>query len=373
MEPLFEPATIGSLRLRNRFVRSATWEGMASAEGAATPELNRLMAELAKGEVGLVISGHAYVQRKGQAGPRQLGVYEDKLIPGLRDMADAVHENGGKIALQLAHAGCHAAVNLSGKEAVAPSPWTGKNGGEARELSPGEIEELARDFAAAAVRAQTAGFDAVQIHAAHGYLLSQFLSPHYNKRTDEFGGSLENRSRALLAVYRAVRRAVGNEFPVLVKINSQDFVEGQVFTPEEMIAASQVLSTEGIDAVEMSGGLVDSSPRLSPVRKGKIAAEKEEGYYRDTAEKFKEMVDVPLILVGGIRSLSVARKLLEDEVADFIAMARPLIREPHLIRRWRMGDERRSGCKSDNLCFRPAVEGKGIYCLVEAKESGEEE
>jgi 2,4-dienoyl-CoA reductase-like NADH-dependent reductase (Old Yellow Enzyme family) len=369
----FEPAAIGSLQLQNRFVRSATWEGMATENGAATPELNRLMAELAKGEVGLIISGHAYVQQKGQAGPRQLGAYDDKLTPGLGDMAKAVHEAGGKIALQLAHAGCHAAVHLSGKEAVAPSPWTGKNGGAAREISPGEIETLAMDFAAAALRAKTAGFDAVQIHAAHGYLLSQFLSPHYNHRTDEFGGSLENRSRALLAVYRAVRRAVGDGFPVLVKINSQDFVEGPVFTPEEMIAVSQMLSTEGIDAVEMSGGLVDSKPRLSPVRMGKIATEEEEGYYRDTAEKFKEMVDVPLILVGGIRSLSVARKLLAEEAADFVALSRPLIREPQLIRRWRMGDERRSECKSDNLCFRPTAEGKGIYCLVEAKENGEEE
>lgn len=369
----FDPAAIGPMRLRNRFVRSATWEGMAADDGAAPPELIELMRQLAVGEVGLIITGHAYVRPEGQAGPRQLGAHEDALVPGLQDMAAAVHEAGGKIALQLAHAGCHAAVGLSGREAVAPSRRTGSNGGEARPLDAREIRELAADFAAAARRAQSAGFDAVQIHAAHGYLLSQFLSPHYNRRTDEFGGSLENRSRALLAVYRAVRREVGDHFPVLVKINSQDFVEGKGFSPEEMIAVSQMLSSEGIDAVEMSGGTVDSKPRLSPVRKGEIPTEADEGYYREIGEKFKETVDVPLILVGGIRSLSAARQMLAEEETDFIAMARPLIREPHLIRRWKMGDERPSECQSDNLCFRPAVEGKGLHCVVAAREAEAEE
>ena len=373
IDPL-EPAAMGPLALRNRFVRSATWEGMAATDGSVTPALVETMRELARGEVGLIVSGHAYVRRDGQAGPRQLGAYDDASIPGLADMATAVHDAGGKIALQLAHAGCHAAVQLSGLEAVAPSPWTGKSGGHARELDLGEIAELPAAFADAARRAKTAGFDAVQIHMAHGYFLSQFLSPRYNRRADEYGGSLENRSRLPMAVYRAVRKATGTDFPVLAKINSRDFVEGEEFVPEEMIAVSRMLAEAGIDAIEMSGGTVESSPRLGPVRAGRISGEADEVYYRETAERFREAgVGVPLILVGGIRSLSVARDLTATGTADFIAMARPLIREPHLIRRWHAGDERRATCESDNLCFRPAMEGRGILCLTEARESGTEE
>lgn len=370
MPHLFEPAAIGPLVLRNRFVRSATWEGMAKADGSVAPPLVELMRRLAMGEVGLIVSGHAYVRRDGQAGPLQLGACDDALIPGLAEMAEAVHKAGGRIALQLAHAGCHAAVQLSGAEAVAPSSWTGKNGEQARELAPDEIAELADAFGNAARRAREAGFDAVQIHAAHGYLLSQFLSPHYNRRTDAYGGSLENRSRALLAVYRAVRESTGPDFPVLAKINSQDFVEGEGLAPGEMIEVGRRLAEAGLDAVEMSGGLIESSPRLNPVRVGKIPTEADEAYYRETARRFKEALDVPLILVGGIRSLSVARTLVGEGTTDFVAMSRPLIREPHLVQRWRMGDERRSACQSDNLCFRPAMEGKGIFCLVEAGDSG---
>jgi 2,4-dienoyl-CoA reductase-like NADH-dependent reductase (Old Yellow Enzyme family) len=265
---MFEPVKIGALELPNRFVRSATWEGLATDDGAATERLTGLMAELARGGVGLIISGHAFVVPQGQAGPRQLGCYDDALTSGLAEMAGAVHAAGGRIALQLAHAGLQAPAKLTGGPPVGPSSDPPPAGSPGRELTPAEIADLAAAFGRAASRAREAGFDAVQIHAAHAYLLSQFLSPAFNHRSDDYGGPIENRARALLEVYGQVRRAVGADFPVMIKINSSDFLEGGL-TPEDSIKAVQLLVEAGLDAVELSGG-TGASGRFIPVRPGKI-------------------------------------------------------------------------------------------------------
>jgi 2,4-dienoyl-CoA reductase-like NADH-dependent reductase (Old Yellow Enzyme family) len=225
MSKLFEPSEINGMTLANRFVRSATWEGMAADDGACTPKLIDLMAGLAKGGVGLIISSHAYVSPEGQAGPWQIGAHDDKLIPGLGAMAAAVHENGGKIVLQLAHAGYFANAKLTGQTPMAPSSVEGFAKGPRREMAAADIQGVVEAYGAAAGRAQAAGFDGVQIHSAHGYLLSQFLSPAFNQRQDECSGSIENRARPLIAVLREIRAAVGKKYPVLVKMNCQDFIE----------------------------------------------------------------------------------------------------------------------------------------------------
>lgn len=368
MAKLFEASTINGMQLRNRFVRSATWEGMAEEDGAVTPKLIELMVQLARGGVGLIISGHAYVSREGQAGPRQLGVYSDSLVPGLSRMAEAVHEGGGRIVLQLAHAGCHAASALSGVQPLGPSARSAEPDPDhgCREMSPQDLEQTIAAFAAAALRAKRAGFDGVQIHAAHGYLLSQFLSPFYNKRTDRFGGSLENRSRLVLEVLRTIREAVGKDYPVLIKMNSQDFLEGGL-TVDEMLRVAGALQRGGIDAIELSGG-TSYSGKCIPVRKGKIESPDQEVFYREEARRYRQQVQTPLILVGGVRSLEVAEQLVDTGLTDFVALSRPLIREPALVSRWQSGDTRRSPCLSDNLCFGPALKGKGMYCVTEEKQ-----
>ncbi len=276
MSELFEETTINGMTLANRFVRSATWEGMANEDGSCTPRLTDFMAELARGGVGLIITGHTYVSRDGQAGIRQLGIYDDKLLPGLSEMTRAVHKSGGKIVMQLAHAGCHAASRLTDSEPAGPSVMEGKKGPLCREITREEIQETAKAFGEGAFRARKAGYDGVQIHGAHGYLLSQFLSPFYNKREDEYGGSIENRARIVLEVFRSVRTAVGDDFPVLIKINSEDFVEkGQ--TQEDMLETAAMLEKEGIDAMELSGGSQRSEPGLSPVRRGRPDSGEKEG------------------------------------------------------------------------------------------------
>lgn len=368
MANLFETTTIKAMTLENRFVRSATWEGLADDDGSVTRRLIDLSVSLAKGGVSLIITGHAYISKEGQAGPWQLGVYSDTLIGGLAEMVDAVHQAGGKIVLQLAHAGCRAAFGLTGEEPLGPCVMESEKGTLCREMTQDEIRKIGEAFARAAARADKAGFDGVQIHGAHGYLLSQFLSPFHNKRDDGYGGSVARRARIVLEVIDRVREAIGHRRALLIKINSEDFVEGG-FSVEHMLEVAALLEKAGVDAIEMSGGSPFSQKYVS-YRYGPIKSEQDEVYYREAARRYKERVRVPLVLVGGIRSYGVAEKLVEEGIADYISLCRPLIREPGLINRWRSGDTRKATCLSDNLCFKPARAGQGLFCMIEQSRQG---
>jgi 2,4-dienoyl-CoA reductase-like NADH-dependent reductase (Old Yellow Enzyme family) len=370
MSKPFEPGEINGMKLNNRFVRSATWEGMAADDGSCTPKLISLMADLARGGVGLIISSHSYVQKVGQASFRQIGIYSDDMIPGLKKMTAAVHDQRGKIVCQLAHGGFFANAKLSGQTPIAPSSVEGIAKGPRKEMTPDDIDGVIKAFAAAAGRAKSAGFDGVQIHGAHGYLISQFISPMFNLRNDEYGGSIENRTRLPLKVFKAIRTTVGNDYPVLIKLNSKEFVDNGL-APEEFVQVGTMLAEAGIDAIEVSGGLVVISPKTRPSQLG-INKEEKEAYFKKEAKALKKQVGVPIILVGGNRSFHVAERIIEESVADYISMSRPLIREPHLINRWKAGDLTKSACVSDNKCFQPAIEGRGIYCVTEKRESAKE-
>lgn len=367
MTTLFTETRINGMTLSNRFVRSATRSAMATEEGACTPQMVDLITNLAEGGVGLIITGHAYVRKDGQAAPNQLGVYSDELVPGLRDMVEKVHDHGGKIVLQLAHAGLCANVKLTGKIPLGPSLLRGLKHAPAIELTHRDIRELIEAFSAAAMRAKEAGFDGVQIHAAHGYLLSQFLSPIFNHRTDEYGGGNQGRARALLDVLQAARDTVGKDYPILIKMNSQDFAENGLVL-EDSVQVGLMLADKGIDAIELSGGF-PISKELGSIRTG-ITSQDREAYFQDEARAFKEKLSVPVILVGGIRSFEVAKRLVEDGGCDYISMSRPLIREPNLINRWRSGDLGKATCISDNRCLTAAREGQGIYCVMEKRQQG---
>ena len=365
MSKLFESSEINGMKLNNRFVRSATWEGMAADDGSCTPKLISLMADLARGGVGLIISSHSYVQKIGHTSFRQIGIHSDDMIPGLKKMTAAVHDQRGKIVCQLAHAGFFANTKLSGQTPMAPSSVEGIAEGPRKEMTQEDIAGVIKAFAGAAGRAKSAGFDGVEIHGAHGYLLSEFISPLFNFRTDEYGGSIENRARLPLEAFKAIRKAVGNDYPVLIKLSCKEFKE-QGLTLQEFVQVGQILADAGIDAIEVSGGLAISAKTL-PSQLG-INKEEKEAYFQEEARALKEKVDVPVILVGGNRSLHVAERIVEEGVADYISMSRPLIREPHLINRWKAGDLTKSACVSDNMCFQPAIEGKGIYCVTEKRE-----
>ena len=369
MSIMFEPSEMNGLKLENRFVRSATWEGMATEDGAATQKLIDLMAELARGGVGLIISSHTYVQKVGQASFAQLGIHNDDMIPGLQKMTEAVHTHRGKIICQLTHAGFFGNTKLSGQTPVAPSNVEGIAEGDRRELSKEDIQGIIADFAAGAKRAQTAGFDGVQIHGAHAYLLSSFISPIFNQRTDEYGGSIENRARMPLEVLQAIRNVVGKDFPVLIKLNCKEFIDNSL-KPEDFVRVGKMLADAGMDAIEISGGLPVSA-KTRPSQLG-INKEEKEAYFQEEARALRKATDVTIILVGGNRSFHVAENLVNEGVADYISMSRPLIREPHLINRWKAGDFTKSACVSDNMCFQPARKGDGIYCVTERREKAKE-
>jgi 2,4-dienoyl-CoA reductase-like NADH-dependent reductase (Old Yellow Enzyme family) len=326
--------------------------------------LINLMAALAEGGVGLIITGHAYVARRGQATPAQLGIYDDKLIPGLRAMVDAVHEKDGKIVAQLAHSGMLAIPKLIDSVPLAPSAIEGLSEAPLQEMILEDIQETVEAFGKAAGRACEAGFDSVQLHAAHSYLLSQFLSPAFNHRTDAYGGSIEKRTRMLLEVVQSIRKQVGRDYPVLIKMNCCDFLKDGLEL-EDSIQAAAMLQEAGIDAIEVSGGTFASGD-LMPVRTG-IVTEDDEAYFQTEARAFKERIGIPIILVGGIRSFPIAEKIVNDHSADYISMCRPFIREPGLINRWQSGDLSKATCLSDSKCLRPALAGKGVYCVVEKR------
>ena len=366
MSKLFEESSINRMSLKNRFVRAATWEGLATKNGEVTPQLIEMMISVAKGGVGLIISSHSYVSQEGQGTPWQLGIYKDDLIPKLKEMASEVHKNGGKIIMQLAHAGQFAEKQLTGRPALAVSDFDGFSKEHIKIISPEDLQHIVVSYSQAAQRAQEAGFDGLEIHSGHGYLLSQFLSPAYNKRQDEYGGSIDNRTRIHLQIYHAVREVVGRDYPIFLKMNCADFIENGM-TIDDSLQAAKIFAHAGFDAIEVSGGIIRTG-QLSPSRPGITTVEKE-AYFKEYARIFKTEIKTPLILVGGLRSFDVADKIIADGIADYISMSRPFIREPGLVNRWEKGDLRKAECKSCNLCFNPGFDGKGICCVAKEIEA----
>ncbi len=369
MPELFEPTQIKSMELANRSMRSATWTGLGDEDGNVTAEAVEFYRTLAGGGVGLIVTGYQYVLRNGQQLPYMIGNYDDAQIEELRKLADGVHAEGGKIVPQIVH--CGAAANPKvlpdGGEIWAPSPVDDKKKGalHAKEVSKEQIGTLIEAYAAAAVRAKKAGFDGVQLHGAHGYGINQFLSPFWNRRGDAYGGKLANRYRFLAEVMEAVRGAVGDDFPVMIKLNAHDFVDGGL-VPEETVEIAKRLEDDGIDLIEVSGGSGASGDDLGPVRK-KISKPEQEAYYADLAVRFKEAVKVPVAVVGGIRSFKTVSDILSERKADYVSFSRPFIREPDLINRWKSGDTATATCISCNGCFEAGLKGKGIDCKVERK------
>jgi len=356
MANVFTPIRLGNLELKNRFVRSATNAKLAADDGSCTPELIEANRKLAAGAVGLVITGLAYVQESGKSGQGQLGCCADFQLPGLTEMADAVHDAGGKIAMQVAFGGLNSNPELTGVPAAGPSVLETDDGPVGAEMTVDEIQKTVAAFGEAAARAKEAGFDAVQLHGAHGYGLSQFLSPYFNRRTDEYGGSLENRARMLMDAVDAVKRAAGTDYPILVKINTSDRLDGG-FSNEDMLEVCGMLEEAGVDAIELSGGTTLALKLKKPEDSFSWLGKEEVVYWEDAAAKYKKRVRLPLILVGGVRSFETSERLVTDGAAECISFSRPLIREPALIKRWEEGDRRPAECISCNGCFTTPVLG----------------
>jgi len=367
MSLLFTPGSIGTLELPNRLVRSATAERLADADGRPQPPLKALYRELARGGVGLIITGHMYVHPSGRAHSEMTGIYADELIPDLAELVDVVHRENGRIAVQINHGGMQCSRDVVA-ETIAPSaidaPFLKRS---PREMTPDEIVSMVQAYAQAARRARVAGFDGVQIHGAHGYLISQFLSPFTNRRADEWGGGLEGRMRFLRAVCQAVREQVGPDYPVFVKLGMMDGVEGGLTAAEgaQVVAA---LAGMGLDAVEISGGI--GGGRDINVRMA-VRTEEDEAYFRPLAQRARPVTALPILLVGGFRSRRVMDEVLDAGDADLISLSRPLICEPDLPNRLREGLQDRSSCISANRCWPEKPEDQGIACKCPIEKEGQ--
>lgn len=345
---LLEPFSFSGLTLKNRLVRSATYEKRADEDGFVTESLLELYQELAAGGSGLIVTGNALVHPSGRTLTRMLCIHNDMYVQGLRSLASAVHELGGVIVAEIVHGGrqCFPLL-LGGNPPIAPSAaYDPSIRVMPRAMTDGEIWEVIDAFADAARRARIAGFDAVQIHGAHGYLVSEFLSSHTNRRDDYWGGDEERRFHFIEEVYKAMRKEVGEDYPVLIKMNADDALEGGL-KAEEAVRAAKRLEDLGIDAVEVSGGMYESGMKTA---QPDILREDQEAYFREAGRLFKERLRIPVILVGGMRSKNVMEDVLIKGEADMISLARPLIREPDLPNRFREG-KMKADCISCNGCM----------------------
>jgi len=316
MSHLLRSLTTGPLTLTNRLVMPPMATAKAGPDGKVSQELLDYYAEKsAGGYIALIIIEHSYIMLAGKASTRQLSAADDSVLEGLKELAGVIHRNGSKAVMQINHAGSATSAEITGSTPVSASPIPhprAKN--MPRELSRQEIEDIILAFQNAARRTKEAGFDGVEIHAAHGYLLNQFLSPLTNQRTDNYGGSVHNRMRIHLEVIAAVREAVGADFPILLRLGASDFREGGV-SIEDSQAAAQAFAKAGINVMDISGGF---SGYMVPDLSG-------QGYFASLTEAIKKVVSIPVILTGGITDARAAEQLLAEKKADLIGVGRAIL------------------------------------------------
>ena len=374
----------------NRLVRSATYESRATINGHVTDELLRFYAELARGGVGLTITGVTNVREDGRQLALMVGNYSEEYLDGLSRIAGTYHDvvkeegNNSKIFLQVGHSGSHITQWGWPGEVVSSCDLvyelTHKN---PNRLSIDEIAEIVEMYGEAANRGKKAGFDGVQFHGAHGYLITQFYSPYLNRRNDEYAGTTENRARFVLEIIKASRARVGKDFPLCLKMNGSDRLEGGV-DAEEAAKLGLLFAKAGIDSLEISSyihkaGTLEKPASLPPESQRDIRQRNREAFNLPEAKRIKEElmknsnIDIPLILVGGLYRFETISDIIQKDGIEFCSMARPLIREPGLPKEWSKGPPyKEADCIHCNNCLRDAlVRGpkcKGIRCIVKEKE-----
>ncbi len=346
------PCQVGSLLVTNRLLRSATMEYMADTDGRVTDDLLKLYYNIAWGGAGLIITGCASIEDRGRSWEHQLGIWDDSFVEGLSALSGIMHTH---------REGCKCAVQISHQGSAGPGySYGAASGAESLEsLTDDRIQDLILMYGEAARRVKEAGFDAVQVHGAHGYLVSQFLSPAINKRHDRWGGSPENRARFAIEVYHSIRSRVGEDFPILWKLNTADYIEDGADTEEYALVAKK-LRDAGVDLIEMSGGIKEQISLRARLKK---EAGDREAYFEGAITAFRTAAgDTPLALTGGIRTLSVMEHLLKSGI-DLIGVCRPVICEPDFPERLLQGPDRRTAkCTSCNKCLR-RIAKQAVKCV----------
>jgi 2,4-dienoyl-CoA reductase-like NADH-dependent reductase (Old Yellow Enzyme family)/thioredoxin reductase len=363
-ETLFSPFTIGNLRLKNRILMAAMGNNFSHPDGTVSDRAIAYYTARAHGGAGLIITETSPVSLPGRHRTRGICAYDDSFLPGLRRLTDSVHGEGGAMALQLHHAGRLADPGITGVAALAPSPIARTAGGPVpKEMSPEEIEATIADFAAAARRAKRAGFDAVEVHGAHGYLIHQFLSPRLNHRKDSYGGSPENRGRLALEVLRRVRKEVGETFPVIFRLSAQEYVEGG-YPLEEAVDWAVEAERAGASALHVSGGTTESLAGAARVIPPMAFPE---GFHLPLAAAIKPQVRIPVIAVGRLGNPEVAERVLREGPADLIAAGRAFLCDPHWPRKALQGEaDRIRPCVACNYCIWKLFQQEDLTCFQNA-------
>jgi NADPH2 dehydrogenase len=319
MPTLFSPLSFAGLTLRNRVAMPPMWSGKATANGFVTPAIIDYHRARAAAGTALIIVEHSFVHPQGRHSSTQIGVHDDACVEGLSTLAAAIRAEGAVACLQVSHAGARAASRVTGLPVVAPSPVATTREADPDapvEITRAQIADVIDAFASAAARARAAGFDAVEIHAAHGFLLSQFLSPLTNRRTDEYGGTDRRRSRMHMEVLAAVRQRAGADFPVFVRLGLHDERPGGLMLSPACWTASQLVSG-GAALIDVSGGLAGSEdPGRGP------------GYFVEYAEALKKVVGVPVLVAGGITDPRKADLIVRSRRADIIGIGRAMLEDP---------------------------------------------
>lgn len=379
MSVLFDKTKIKGMELKNRLVRSATHEAMADDDGFPTDQLFKLYERLAKGGVGLIFTGYTYVSPDGKS-RAMLGIDTDEHISKYRALVDLVHRNDAKIAMQINHCGRQTTKEMAGIQPIAPSAVKEKTFFVMpKEMTETDIERIIDAFAQAARRVRESGFDAVQIHGAHGYLINQFLNPYTNRREDRWGGSLENRMRFVGEIYKRTRKEVGDDFPVLIKISAYDHMKNGLKLEESAIMAKK-LAEMGFDGIEVSCGIIEDGGSMLRgdipfdvildewgmyqkknflyrfmVKKFGSKLIKPipftQGYNRESANIIKKNVNIPIFAVGGMIDPVFMEKTIQDKDADYISLCRALITDPKFPNKIKAGSREPSRCIHCNLCL----------------------
>ncbi len=361
LSPLFQPFRIRGMELKNRIVMAPMVTNYATQDGAVTQRLIDYLVARAWGGVGLITAEATYVRADGRGFSYQLGIHRDDLVPGLRQLTQLVHEGHAKISVQLFHAGRQTGRRITGMQPVAPSPLADPSSGELpRELSVQEIHEIEDSFVQAALRAKDAGFDAVEVHGAHGYLIAEFLSPFSNRRTDEYGGNPEGWSRFAVEIVRKIRQAVGDSFPILFRISADEYVPGGL-TLSETRALARMVQDAGADCISVSAGNY-ASPGLITVP----PMETDRALFVPLAKGIKEVVSVPVIAVGRLHSPSIASQVISQGQADLIALGRALLTDPGWVEKAQRGevDEIKPCISCNEACINYLLQDMPISCLV---------
>ncbi|MFC4797769.1 FAD-dependent oxidoreductase [Neobacillus sp. GCM10023253] len=369
MSKLFTPIKIGPITIKNRFMMAPMENGLAAPGGFINDRITKFFEERAKNEVGIIITGSVGISPEGRGLPTQLSIYDDQFIPGLRELTDAVHNAGSKIGAQIYHAGRQASEAITGIQPIAPSAVPCLVvGNDPREMTKEEIYEMKEKFVEAARRSVEAGFDMIEVHFAHGYLLHSFLSPHSNKRTDEFGESLENRMRFPMEVLQEISELFGDKVAVTIRISADEYLEdGLKF--EEVITICQKAVEAGAQAISLTAGSYDSVEyTIQPMFI-------EQGFLVSFSKKLKEFVDVPIIVAGRLNSADLIENIMEKNDADMIAIGRGLISDEEIVVKMKnqQYEDIRYCVACNQGCIDNVFQGKGITCLVNARAGFEAE